>query len=78
MVLGQFSDICGISDNWPRTMRATIPQLCYNKIGLHITIERNVGIIVELITHTSHNHVSNKSLKKVVKFVQFNSIQSFI
>jgi hypothetical protein len=32
MVLGQFPDICGpmfskISENWPRTIRATIPQL---------------------------------------------------
>jgi len=27
MVLGQFSDICG-PENWPRTIRATVPQLC--------------------------------------------------
>jgi hypothetical protein len=29
MVLGQFSDICGpqISENWPRTIMATVPQL---------------------------------------------------
>jgi hypothetical protein len=27
MVLGQFSDICG-PVNWPRTIRATVPQLC--------------------------------------------------
>ena len=31
VALGQFSDICGcglhISENWPRTIRATVPQL---------------------------------------------------
>ena len=33
MVLRQFSDICGatygpqVSENWPRTIRATVPQL---------------------------------------------------
>ena len=30
MVLDQFSDICDhpqISENWPRTLRATVPQL---------------------------------------------------
>ena len=32
MVLGQFSDICGlqISENWPRTIRATRPQISEN------------------------------------------------
>jgi hypothetical protein len=29
MVLGQFSDICGPSENWPMSMtiRATVPQI---------------------------------------------------
>jgi hypothetical protein len=27
MVLGQFSDICANIRNWPRTIRATVPQL---------------------------------------------------
>jgi hypothetical protein len=35
MVLGQFSDICGygdpqISENWPRTIRATVSTISAN------------------------------------------------
>jgi hypothetical protein len=30
IVLGQFSDIPQISENWPRTIRATVPQLMHD------------------------------------------------
>ena len=43
MVLGQFSDICApqILENWPRTIRATVPQLI-NMYILHLLINSEI------------------------------------
>jgi len=34
MVLGQFSDICGPMENWPRTIRATVSKLSHGMVKI--------------------------------------------
>jgi hypothetical protein len=59
MVLGQFSDICGpwpvfwylrlISENWPRTIRPTGPQISENwPKTIRVTVPNFFGVIFKL------------------------------